>query len=378
MFKFFLPTKIIFGCGSINNLHNDVKPLGKKCLIVCGKSSLKENGLLKKITENLSRNDIEYDLYEGISQEPTTELVYKGLEILNKNKFDFVVGVGGGSVIDVAKATAGLYGEFSYNKNFKVEDYLEIDGTKRVEIPGIPFVSVPTVAGTGAEVTMNAVILNPLSGKKRSIRSEYLFAKLAIIDPLTTITLPKTISSTAAVDALCHLVEGFISKKSSPLCDHFAIEGIKYIIENLPLVIKNPSDISAREKISIASLYGGIMIVNSGLTLAHGIAAVVGAKYKIPHGVACSVVLPEVLEWSLEFIPQQKILTIKNLFSENPKMFLYNFYTKIGLNTKLNISNDFNFEKLAEEILNTSSTKGSPKEPTLQEIITILKQIINT
>ncbi|MCX7940363.1 MAG: iron-containing alcohol dehydrogenase, partial [Endomicrobia bacterium] len=176
----------------------------------------------------------------------------------------------------------------------------------------------------------------------------------------------------SGIDALCHLVEGYISKKSNPICDTFAVEGIKYIVEYLPVVIKNPDDILAREKISLASLYGGIMIVNSGLTLAHGIGSVIGPRFNLPHGLACALFLPEVLEINLSFVALEKRETLKRLFNNNIEIFLKNFYIAIGLNLQLDIQKNVNLNELAKQILNTSSAKGNPKEVSEDELIKIL------
>ncbi|MCS7151125.1 MAG: iron-containing alcohol dehydrogenase [Endomicrobia bacterium] len=337
MHKFFLPVKIVFGRKTIFSLIEEVQCF-KKILIVCGTKSLKESGVLDKILGQLQHRAIEYLIYDNISQEPDTMVVNEVLKLVAEEECDCVVGIGGGSVIDVAKAVAGLYGEYQQNKNtFSVEDYLEVDGTKSIEVEGIPFVAVPTVAGTGAEVTMNSVLINPKTGNKRSIRSPHLFAKLAIIDPQLTLTVPPRQTAISGIDALCHLVEGYISKKSNPICDTFAVEGIKYIVEYLPAVIKNPDNILAREKISLASLYGGIMIVNSGLTLAHGIGSVIGPRFNLPHGLACALFLPEVLEINLSFVALEKRETLKRLFNNNIALFLKNFYIAIGLNLQLDI-----------------------------------------
>lgn len=376
MYKFFLPTKIIFGTGTINLVAEEVKVFAKKVLIVCGKKSVKETGVLQKVMDMFERCNIEVTLYDNIPQDPSTEDVQKGLKILESNNCDCVVSIGGGSVIDVGKAVAGLYTEFKkYKEQFSVEDYLEIDGKKKIETCGIPFVAVPTISGTGAEVTMNAVLVNPKTNTKRSIRSEHFFAKLAIIDPSLTVTVPPYLTTVSSVDALCHLVEGYISKKSNPLCDSFAVAGIKYIIDSLPKVVENPKDISLREKLVIASLYGGVMIVNSGLTLAHGIGAVIGVKFNLPHGIACAISLPYVLKLNLECLPKYKIEVVKDLFTDDPDIFLERFFTQIGIPTKVKLQTETNFVELAQQVLNTSSAKANPKDVSLDEVVTILKKI---
>ncbi|MEW6556939.1 MAG: iron-containing alcohol dehydrogenase [Elusimicrobiota bacterium] len=375
MYKFFLPTKIIFGENAVSFLPEEIKKFGNKTFIVCGKKSIKQAGTLDRIKKLLNDEGIETIIYDSISPEPDTEIVNAGLRIVGREKCCSVIGIGGGSAIDVAKAVAGLASE-----EHSAEDYLEIDGIKKIENPGRPFISVPTVSGTGAEVTMNSVLVNPKTGNKRSIRSKYLFAKVAIIDPELTLTVPPDITATSGIDALCHLVEGFISKKSNPVCDTLVHRGVKYVIENLPRVIKNPENLHAREKLALASLYGGIMIANSGLTLAHGIGSVIGPKYKIPHGLACAISLPEVLNYNLPVLPQEKLVVTRRVFGKNPKLFLKKFFREINLPTKLTnityITDSTELTKLAEQILNTSSAKGNPKEVTVEDITKILKSII--
>jgi len=312
MWEFNLPTKVIFGRGSLDKLGREVKSLGKTILLVTGRRALRDSGILDSVDRILNKEKIRSIIYDQVSPEPDIEVVDKGTVFARQNKCNVVVGIGGGSAIDVAKAIAGLALEEDFRS---VAEYLEGEGTKRLNSYGLPFIAVPTTAGTGAEVTRNAVIVNRQTRSKRSFRSNYLFARMTIIDPALTVSLPKEITASSGIDTLSHLIEGYVSRKSNPLTDALAIKGISLVGEALIAAYNNGSDLEAREKMSLASLLGGIVLTNSGLGIAHGIAPFLGALYNIPHGVANGILLSHAIEFNLSS-SIQKFKTIARALGE--------------------------------------------------------------
>lgn len=373
-FTFLLPVKIIFGTDSIENLGNEIKKIGNKTLLVYGKTSASVTGVLEKVKNILSRENIKIVEFSGISTEPTTEIVDLGREILRKEKCDNVIGLGGGSVIDSAKAIAGLAKE-----NFPAEEYLEIDGFRSIKTSGVPFVAIPTISGTGAEVTMNSVLVNLKTKSKRSIRNELLFAKLAVIDPKLSTTVPLKYTFISAIDALCHIVEGFISKKKNQLFNkNFVKEGIKLVLDGLKGIKYSLENIFSRTNIALASLYGGVMIVNSGLTLSHGIGSVIGPMFNIPHGLSCFIPFPFVLEHNFPYLTQEEQTLITEMFTTNPVEFFKNLSTEFGISLKLSTYGvkESDIPYIAEKSVNTSSSKGNPIEVKKEDVEKILQKCL--
>ena len=185
--EFYLPTRVIFGKESLDRLGIELKSLGEPILLVTGRKALRESGILDRVNQILNKKKIASVLYDQVSPEPDTEVVDRGVTFARRNRCKVVVGIGGGSAIDVAKAIAGLGLEEDFAS---VAEYLEEEGSKRLNSYGLPFIAIPTTAGTGAEVARNAVIINRNTRSKRSFRSNYLFARIAIIDPTLTINLP--------------------------------------------------------------------------------------------------------------------------------------------------------------------------------------------
>ncbi|MBN1621010.1 MAG: iron-containing alcohol dehydrogenase [Endomicrobiales bacterium] len=374
LFNFYSPTNVIFGSGKISQLSEEIARLNKKkAFLVTGKESVRKNGILHTITANIKQSNLKYKLFDKVYKNPDTKLVDEGLELASAEKCDIVIGIGGGSVIDCAKAIAGLFNEKGFTSSL---DFLEVDGTKTVSVPGLPFISVPTVAGTGAEVTKNAVIVNPDKKTKRSIRHQYMFAKTCIIDPELTVSVPREVTAISSIDAFCHLIEGYISKKSTSVTDVLALEGLNITKNTIFNLVNKTDDIILREKMSFASFLGGVVISNSGLTLAHGIGSVIGPRYNIPHGISCSICLPEILKLNWPYIDKLKRNELVNIFGTSIAEYINNLLEKLGLPkslSELDIKKN-DIESIAKKSLETSSSKGNPREVSLVELENILNQ----
>jgi alcohol dehydrogenase len=386
MWEFSLPTRVIFGKGSLNRLGREVKSLGDPVLLVTGRTALKETGILDKVRQILKKENIDFFLYDQVSPEPDTEMVDRGLILARQNKCKVIVGIGGGSAIDVAKAIAGLGVEEDFDS---VAEYLEDEGTKRLNSYGLPFIAIPTTAGTGAEVTRNSVIINRNTRSKRSFRSNYLFARIAIIDPALTLNLPKEITASTGMDTLSHLIEGYISRKSNPLTDVLALKGITLVGEALIPAYNNGSDLEAREKMCLASLLGGIILTNSGLGIAHGVAAFLGALFEVPHGVANGILLPQAIGFNLSAsIHKFKSIAtplgeeIDGLTEEEAGakalLAVERIVRELGIPRSLG---EFGIKledlsELAKKSLTSSSTRGSPRQVSYEDVLSLLKKIV--
>jgi len=386
MWEFYLPTRIIFGAGSLDRLGGEVKSFESPALLVTGRRYLRESGILGRVKQMLDRENIGFFLYDQVSPEPDTEVVDRGTVLARQNRCRVVVGIGGGSAIDVAKAIAGLSREEKFDS---VSEYLEGEGTKRLSSYGLPFIAVPTTAGTGAEVTRNAVIMNRLSGSKRSFRSNYLFARIAIIDPILTLDLPQDITASAGIDTLSHLIEGYVSRRSNRLTDALAIEGIRLVGEALISAYANGSNLEARQKMCLASLLGGIVLTNSGLGIAHGVAPFLGAMFGVPHGLATGILLPPVIEFNLysnirkfKWIASALGEEIENLTEEDAARRALAAVERIARELRIprrlggfGVKSD-GLDELTKKSLTSNSTRGNPRRVTYDDLLSLLQKIL--
>jgi alcohol dehydrogenase class IV len=227
-----------------------------------------------------------------VSGEPSPELIDESVSMLNKERFDLVVGIGGGSVLDAGKAISGMI-----YRSESVTDFLEGVGTR--EHPGtkIPFIAVPTTSGTGSEATKNAVISKiGKSGFKKSLRHDNFVPDVALIDPQLTLDCPKNITAASGMDCFTQLTEAYLSNKSNPYTDALALEGLKEIKDSLVRSYTNGEDVGARSGMSFAALTSGICIANAGLGVVHGFASSIGGMYDMPHGLVCGTLMAKANE----------------------------------------------------------------------------------
>ena len=292
-FEFISAGKIVFGIGSFETLGKRAAMLGRRFLIVSQQFLM--DSLVKKAVEQLNSEGCESVVFLDVKGEPDLATVDHCAEYARSNNCDAVIGLGGGSCIDVAKATAGLI-----TNSGAVKDYLEGVGIgKTLENAPAPFIAVPTTSGTGAEVTKNAVIMSREEQFKKSFRDERMLAKLALVDPALTVTVPPSVTASTGMDAITQLIESYTSAKSQPLTDALTIFALKGAPEMLIRAYDNGGDIEAREHMSRCSLFSGLALANSGLGAAHGIAAALGADFGIAHGTACAMLLPHVMKYNM-------------------------------------------------------------------------------
>ncbi len=282
--------RIRFADGALAELPQIVRPYGKRAFVVLWEGA-DRSGHTERLRTVLDEGGIEMDT-ATVNGEPRVSLVDAAVRCANAFEPDFVVALGGGSAIDTAKAVAGLV-----TNGGSVLEYLEGVGSgRRIERPALPCIAIPTTAGTGSEVTKNSVITGDEGGYKKSLRSPYLLPAVALVDPELTHTCPREVTASCGYDALTQLVESYTSNHSGPITDALALEGIKRAARALPRVLENPDDREARHDMSLASLFGGMCLANAGLGAVHGMASALGALSPIPHGVACALGLPGVLE----------------------------------------------------------------------------------
>ena len=280
--------RVVFGAGAIGRVGGIAAEYGRRLLLVTGRSSLSVSGTLANLTESLERVDIE-TVSVTVSGEPSPELVDETVSRHRYSGIGAVCAVGGGSVIDTGKAVAAML-----TVGGPVERFLDGVGTEEFH-PGttLPFIAVPTTAGTGSEATKNAVLswVGP-KGFKKSLRHDNFTPTVAVVDPELTISCPPDITATSGMDALSQLIESYVSTKASPLTDALAISGIERAARSLvPVCTYAGIDIAARSDMAYAALVSGMTLANAGLCVVHGLASAVGGKFPAPHGVVCGTIL---------------------------------------------------------------------------------------
>ncbi|MBI3961421.1 MAG: iron-containing alcohol dehydrogenase [Deinococcus sp.] len=293
-FDFFAPRQIVFGSSRLSELGQLARSLGRRALIVRGGTSLDRAGIPERVTRLLSGAGVEAHWGPRIEREPQVSDVDQAVAQVRRDPPDFIIGIGGGSAIDLAKAIASLVPQ---QDSSTVVDYLETVGRGRTLIQSpLPVIAVPTTAGTGSEVTKNAVISDSANHFKASLRHPGMVPVVALVDPELTLTCPQALTVHSGMDALTQLIESYLSRRAQPISDALALEGIRVAKECLPRVAANGSDLEAREGMAYAALLSGLALANSGLGLAHGVAPALGIYCNIPHGLACAVMLPPALE----------------------------------------------------------------------------------
>lgn len=294
-FEFATANRILFGPGMVNELSKLIGKDGKRLLLVHGRSS-DAIPRLRKILSSSERSITEFQVHG----EPTIDVVRAGLEA--GRGCDLVIGLGGGSVLDTGKAIAAL----ATNPG-EITDYLEVVGKGQplVHAP-LPYIAIPTTAGTGSEVTRNAVIEAPEQKVKVSLRSPWMLPRVALIDPELTHTLPPAVTAAAGLDALTQCIEPFVSIKANPMTDAICREGIQHAARSLRRAYENGSDPQARQGMSLAALFGGLALANAALGAVHGFAGPLGGMLHAPHGAVCARLLPPVMEANIQALEERQ------------------------------------------------------------------------
>lgn len=290
MSQFISPKKIYHGEGSLVKLGTILNSLEVRKVFLLTDPMLKDLGVINPVLKQLEKQNVTVDIDTNVVPEPPLNVGDEVVQAVRKSKPDLVIGVGGGSALDLAKAAAIL----SDNEG-TIEDYLNLGGSKQISNKGLPKVLIPTTSGTGAEVTDIAVF--SLEDTKDVITHENLLADYAIVDPVLTYTLPAKVTAASGIDALTHAIEAYTSVNATPLTDSLALDAIDRIVKNVRTAVWNGQDKYAREQMSLGSLIAGLSFYNAGVAGVHGLAYPLGGLFKIPHGESNAVLLPYVYDY---------------------------------------------------------------------------------
>ncbi len=380
-FEFATATRIIFGDGSANQLPQLARELGSHVLLV---SDSFQPDSVARLIDALRAAGLKLTHFP-VSGEPTVELIDEAKTVAKSAGCDLVISIGGGSVIDSGKASAALIPNPG-----AVLDYLEVIGAgKKLTADPLPFIALPTTAGTGAEVSKNAVLGSKAHRVKVSLRDNRMLADIALVDPLLTHSVPPAVTASTGMDALTQVLEPFVSPLATPLTDGVCSEGLRRAGRSLRRVYQQPDDAAARRDMALVSLLGGLALANAKLGAVHGFAGVLGGMYSAPHGAICAALLPPVMAANIKALAERE--------PENPALKRYEYAAQFLLFDREATAQDAmewigasrdqfgipglsayglraeDFDEIVAKSSASSSMKGNPIELTAVELAEILR-----
>lgn len=367
-FNYNLPVNIVFGRGKVNELGKRTLKYGKKALIVTGKNSSKKSGLLDKSKDLLEKEGIEVVIFDKVTKNPLISTVEEGAKIIKSENCDVVVAIGGGSIMDAAKAIA-----FIAVNDGDIKEYMY---GKRESDTGIPIILVPTTSGTGSEGNCYAVLTDEKNNDKKSLRTPAIYAKESIVDPELMVTMPKRVKAAVIFDAAAHAMEASVSKKRNPISDMYALYAFKLIADNAENAVNDEEiDYKIWEKITLGSTLAGMAIGCSSCTLPHALEHPASGLKNIIHGEGLAAITPTIVELSWESDPE-RYAAISALLGGNSALDcadrIRDFLKRIGLNitlTDLGIT-ESDVDWLVENAFKVSAGNiaNHPKQFTKEEI----------
>ncbi len=295
MSEFRLPGVIHFGWGALEKLRDEAPALGHRAMLVTGRSAMKRTGVADRVCGLLSAGGVEVVKFAEVESDPSGSTIDRGAAIAKKEGCDLLVGLGGGSPMDAARAIAALVG-----LGGSIIDYVR---GRAIDRPGLPLINIATTAGTASEVTQVAVVLDEERQIKIGLRSPFWFARVAITDPELTLTMPAEVTAGTGLDALTHAAESYVSTGANQPSEALALRSIKLVGRHLRAAFADGSDRAAREGMAMASMIAGMAFANTGLGLAHGLVHPIGARYHVPHGICCGRLLPHVMRHNASVVP---------------------------------------------------------------------------
>lgn len=382
-FEFATASRVVFGPGTSDQLPQIVGQLGLRVLLVTGKNSDRASSVVRYLQESgqqIARFQV--------PREPTVQDIERGLVVAREHRSETVVALGGGSVLDAGKAIAA-----AFHCSSPLAEYLEVIGAnKALECAGLPCIAVPTTFGTGAEVTRNSVLDVPTHGVKVSLRSPYLLPRVAVVDPLLSLSVPRDVTAATGFDALTQNLEPYVSNRANPITDALAEASLARARTALSGACHEPLDIAARTDMALVSLYGGMCLANARLGAVHGFAGPLGGMLHAPHGAICAALLGPVTRVNVSELRRQaksarvlaRYATAACLLTGNPTAGVDDLADWIDrLARELGIRGlgswgltRTSFEEAAARALKASSMQGNPVQLDRTALLTILEQAL--
>jgi alcohol dehydrogenase class IV len=381
--EFRAPHKIVFGVGALESLGKEVRAISApasnagahptqepptRTLLVTGRRAMAAAGITARTLKILAAAGARAALFDEVEPEPDIATVDRCRMAARQHAAQVVIGLGGGSAIDVAKAAAALVHADEPTRDFHQG--------KPISTPGLPIIAIPSTAGTGSEMTSNSVLTDAARQWKASLRGESLVPAVALIDPEITLGASPFVTAASGMDALVQAVESYLSRHATPLTEAISLRAAEEMARALPAVVTRGNDIALRTHAAWGSAMAGMALASARLGIVHGIAHPVGVRFNVPHGLVCGVLLPAALAFNYEAAPE-KYGVLRQLFGGDPIDYARRLLAECGLPARLtayNLRAD-SFDAIAAEALASGSTKANPRTPTKEDICEMLRKI---
>ena len=368
------------GSGAIEEIATEAKAHGFKKALVCSDPDLIKFGVTAKVTDILDKNGLEYEIYSEIKPNPTIDNVKHGVESFKKSGADYLIAIGGGSSMDTSKAIGIIIA------NPEFEDVRSLEGTAPTKNPCVPIIAVPTTAGTAAEVTINYVITDIEKKRKFVCVDPHDMPIVAIVDPEMMSSMPKGLTASTGMDALTHAIEGYTTKAAWEMTDMFHLKAIELISKSLRGAVDNTKE--GREGMALGEYIAGMGFSNVGLGIAHSMAHTLGAVYDTPHGVACAMMLPIVMEYNQDCTGEKyreisRAMGVKDVDSMSQDEYrkaaidaVRKLSVDVGIPTKLEAIKEADLQFLAESAHADACAPGNPKEASVEDLKALFRKIM--
>ena len=368
------------GSGAIQEIATEAKAHGFKKALVCSDPDLIKFGVTAKVTDILDKNGLEYEIYSEIKPNPTIDNVKHGVETFKKSGADYLIAIGGGSSMDTSKAIGIIIA------NPEFEDVRSLEGVAPTKKPCVPIIAVPTTAGTAAEVTINYVITDVERKRKFVCVDPHDMPIIAIVDPDMMSSMPKGLTASTGMDALTHAIEGYTTKAAWEMTDMFHLKAIEIIARSLRSAVANEKE--GREGMALGEYIAGMGFSNVGLGIAHSMSHTLGAVYDTPHGVACAMMLPIVMEYNADCTGEKyreiaRAMGVKGVDDMSVEEYrkaaidaVAQLSVDVGIPTKLEAIKEEDLEFLAESAHADACAPGNPKDASVEDLKALFRKIM--
>lgn len=368
------------GSGAIQEIATEAKAHGFKKALVCSDPELIKFGVTAKVTDILDKNGLEYEIYSEIKPNPTIDNVKHGVETFKKSGADYLIAIGGGSSMDTSKAIGIIIA------NPEFEDVRSLEGVAPTKKPCVPIIAVPTTAGTAAEVTINYVITDVERKRKFVCVDPHDMPIIAIVDPDMMSSMPKGLTASTGMDALTHAIEGYTTKAAWEMTDMFHLKAIEIIARSLRSAVANEKE--GREGMALGEYIAGMGFSNVGLGIAHSMAHTLGAVYDTPHGVACAMMLPIVMEYNADCTGEKyreiaRAMGVKGVDDMSVEEYrkaaidaVAQLSVDVGIPTKLEAIKEDDLDFLAESAHADACAPGNPKDASVEDLKALFRKIM--
>ncbi len=362
------PERFLFGVGAIESLGDEALRFGHRALLVTGRRAMAKAGITDRCLAILRKAGVEAALFDEVEPEPDVAAVDRCREALRRNRADVAIGLGGGSAMDVAKVAAGLAHEEEPTRAFH---------TGRTPASrGLAMIAVPTTAGTGSEMTNNGVLSDRARGFKASIRADSFVPAVALVDPELSVPCPPFVTAASGVDALVQAIESYLSRHATPMTEALSLRAVEELAAALPGVVHRGDDLALRTRAAWGSALAGLALSNARLGVIHGMAHPIGVRFGVPHGLVCGVLLPAALEFNRP-ASLEKFDRLASLLGNDPASYARGLLAACDLPARLTeygLRAD-DFDAMAEEALESGSTKATPRTVTKEDILALLRAV---